>query len=435
MKFFKLLKKELVELLSVQTLVGLVVALVMFMVLGNVMGGIGEKVEKSNSSVVVCDLDNSATSKEALSWLEAGGFKIDLIEGESDTALLQKASELDHDVFLKIPSGFEAELASEKPQSLEVISALKSFSMFSNMDSSASSAADAIGKALTAKLLAEKVPNIDAEYLQNPVVVTENTFVGEKSATISSDMLISIALQQSIFIPIIVFLLITFASQLNISAIANEKTDKTLETLLSTPVSRLSVLGAKMTASAVFSLLMAAVFMIGFSTYMGGVTGMATGGADIPSASNSVLASLGLQLSLMQYILLGVQLFFTICISLVISLLLGALAKDLKSAQGLLTPLMFMVMIPYFITMFLDVNSLPMIAKVIVYAIPFTHTFTATANLLFHNDMLFIIGVLYQAIFLAGILYVAVRVFSSDKIFTMTLSLNKKKGKKKEIAE
>lgn len=434
MKFFKLLKKEIMELLTFQTLIGLVVALVMFIVLGNVMGDIGEKANRSNSSVVVCDLDKSDISAEAVGWLAESDFAVTVIEGANDVELLQKANENDHISFLKIPAGFEAALQSGKPQSLEVVSSLKSFSMFSNMDSSANNAAEKIGERLSQKLLTQKVPDIDTEYLNNPIRITQNTFVGERSAEISSDALISIAMQQSIFIPVIVFLLITFASQLNISAIANEKGDKTLETLLSTPVSRLSVLGAKMTASAVFSLLMALVFMIGFSSYMGGITGMASGG-DLSgaSATNAVLASLGLQLSPLQYLSLGIQLFLTICISLVFSLLLGALAKDLKSAQGLLTPLMFMVMIPYFITMFLDINTLPMIIRIIVYAIPFAHTFTATSNLLFGNDLLFWVGALYQLLFLAGILYLAVRIFSSDKIFTMTLSMGKKK--KKAIAE
>lgn len=430
MKFFKLLKKELRELLTVQTIIGLVVGVAMLMLLGNVMGGIGEKMEKTGSSVVIADLDKSAMSTESIKWLEEDGFTIVFTSETDPKKQLELAAASDHVALLVIPKGFGDGLAAGKPQQLEVVSSLTSFSIFNNMDESAAKAAETIRIALSQKLLNQKVPGIDIEYLNNPVTVAETTMVKDKSASVNSTLLASLAMQQSIFIPIIVFLLITFATQLNISAIANEKGDKTLETLLSTPVSRLSVLGAKMTASAAFSLLMAGVFMFGFSTYMGGMMNTASGGAvDSINTSGGVLQALGLQLSAPQYFCLGLQLFLTVCIALVISLILGALAKDLKSAQGMVTPLMFMTLIPYFITMFMDVNSLPVVLSVIVYLIPFTHTFTASANLLFGNNLLFWIGVIYQLVFLAGILFVAVRIFSSDKIFTSTISFGKKRKK------
>ena len=64
-----------------------------------------------------------------------------------------------------------------------------------------------------------------------------------------------------------------FASQMIISAISTEKIDKTLETLLSAPVSRIAVLSSKMLAATIISALYAAIYMLGFSNMMSGMGG------------------------------------------------------------------------------------------------------------------------------------------------------------------
>lgn len=430
MKFWKLFKKELKDLMTIQTLLSLILGVGIFLLLGNVMSDVGEDMQGKMGSAVICDQDQSQLSKQTIAILEQEGLKIVQIQGSTPAELIQKAYETDeHTSVAVIPKGFEKGIQSGKIQEIQIISELKSFSMLGGSDSSAANAADMMKEIISTSIMKQTNPNADTEYLKNPIQTADVTVVAGKSEKINSNMLMNFAMQQSIFIPIIVFILITFATQLNAAAIANEKNDKTLETLLSAPVSRLAVLGSKMCASGVFSLIMAGVYMFGFSSYMGGLTGGLGASEEMMDSSgiNAALSNLGLKLSVAQYALIGVQLFLTILIALTISMILGALAKDLKSAQSLTVPLMFLTMIPYFITMFLDVNSLPFIGKLLIYLIPFTHTFTASPNLLFANYTTFFIGMAYQIIVLAIVLFIAVRVFSSDKIFTMTLEFGKKK--------
>lgn len=217
------------------------------------------------------------------------------------------------------------------------------------------------------------------------------------------------------------------------STIASEKGDKTLETLLATPISRLSVLIAKMSAAGVVSLLMAISNIIGLSYYINNISIYVPGNiSNTPSiGASEYLKQLGMNLTYTDYILLGIQLFLTILIALSISIILGALSRDTKSAQTNIAPLMFLALIPYILTMFIDINNLPNIIKILVYAIPFSHTFTASSNLIFNNYQLFFIGAIYQIIILAILLFIAVKIFSSDIIFT--LSLNIKKEKKSQL--
>ncbi len=437
MKFFKLFKKELKELITFQAIGGLLVGALMFVLLGSVMGNIGEEMSKNAGSVVIVDNDKSAITSQSIEALKASGFEVTIIEGDNNVELSKKASELGHNSLLVFPKGFQEGIENKKPQELTIISELTSFSIMGNMSQTAQTAAEVVKESLTTMLIKADLANVDVEYVKNPVVNIDVTVVKDKSEIINSNALQGFAMQQSMFIPIIVFILIMFATQLNASAIANEKGDKTLETLLSAPVSRLAVLGSKMCASAVFSLLMAGVYMVGFSSYMNGMMGGMTGGdMDMATAPiTAALKNLGLQLGTPQFALIGIQLFLTISIALTISMILGALAKDLKSAQSLLMPLMFVTMIPYFITMFMDVSSLPMVARILVYAIPFTHTFTATSALLFGNNLLFFGGMAYQIIILVVVLYLAVKVFSTDKIFTMTLEFKKKRKTKKNLPQ
>jgi ABC-2 type transport system permease protein len=266
--------------------------------------------------------------------------------------------------------------------------------------------------------------------LEAPIKVEEKTIVNGRSEDIAATVIIAATQMSNMFLPIMVFVLVIYSSQMILNAVANEKIDKTLETLLSAPVSRLSVLTAKMLAAGVVAGLNAVVYMFGMSKMTESVSKMA---GDVDGL-DKILENLGLTLSAGDYVLVGLQMFMTILITLSISLVLGVLAKDIKSTQSYIMPIMIMAMIPYMLSMFVDISTMSPALKYAVYAIPFTHTFMATQNVMFGNFTLFWAGLAYQAVLLIICMTFAVKVFTSDKIFTMTLSFGKKK-RKGEAAE
>ena len=237
---------------------------------------------------------------------------------------------------------------------------------------------------------------------------------------------------QNMIIPIIIFILVIYTSQMIVSAISTEKIDKTLETLLSAPVSRVSVLGSKMLAAAIVALINAAVYMLGFSKFVSGATSsISSETLDNAMSISNAMEQLGLKLTTGDYVLIGIQMFLTIMISLSVSIILGAMVNDAKSAQTIIMPIMMCAMIPYMISMLTDINTLNPTIKTLVYAIPFTHTFTAMNNLMFGNDKLFIIGIIYQALLFVICMFFAIRLFNSDKIFTASLNFGQKSKFKK----
>ena len=434
MKFINLLKKELSELVNAQMILGLVVSLTLFWLMGNVMQSVtNELVEDSkNTNVYVCDMDDSELTHELLSKLESDGAKVNRVTVNNDdyaAALKDK----DYKSFVVLPKGFADTVKEGKKPEIISVTKVKSASTFSGLTGGTESAVALINSFVSNELAQQQgVSDDELSIIESPMSVTDHTVVADKSAKISSSAIIGKITSQNILLPIIIMVLIMMTSQSLIASISNEKIDKTLETLLSAPVSRGSVITAKMLAAAIVALVNAGVMMFGFSFYSKSMTGAMTSELDTTGIMNASLSTdeafrqLGLNLGFTDYLLVGIQLFVTIMICLAISIILGALVNDSKSSQTMLLPIMMMVMIPWFVSMFTDVNALPTIPKLIIYAIPFTHTFTAIPNLMFGNMTEFWIGFVYQIAVFAIVMFFALRLFKSDKILTMSLNLGQK---------
>ena len=450
MKFINLLKKELSELINKQMIFSLIFTVAIFFIMGNVMeSATSEIVEEAKSNKLsICNMDDSAVTEEMIESFKESGSKVDLVtvEGDNYASAFKKQKKLKG--FVVIPKGFgEAVEKGEKPEVYSV-SKVQGAAAFSNMTSGPENTLSSVTLFVSQKLADQKgVSKEQLLTIEDPLTVTEHTVVADKSAQVSMGSIVTKLMMQNMVLPIIIVLLIMMTSQSLISSISNEKIDKTLETLLSTPVSRGSVITAKMLAAAIVALLNAGVMMAGFTSYTAGMMGSmasdiattipqdaaesAKGALSGIMSSGDALKQLGLQLGAADYLLIGIQLFVTIMICLALSIILGALVNDSKSAQTMLLPIVMMVMIPWMITMFTDVSSLPTVAKYVIYAIPFTHTFTAMPNLMFGNNTEFWLGLGYQIIVFAVVMFFALKLFKSDKILTISLNLGQKSKFKK----
>ncbi len=436
MKFFNLLKKELAELITAQTIIGLIVTMTLFMFLGNVMNKTMEEAVKKEYSISLIDRDNTELTKNLIDSLKSANAEIAEydIDGDNYSEILKTTEK---EAVIIIPEGFTEKIENGEAPEIISIAGMDSAAMMSNLTNNNSGAVSLIKNCLS-MMLADKagLDAEDIELINSPLNVSEHTVVSDKSANASADSIMNSLMSQNMILPIIVFVLIMMTSQMLMSAISNEKIDKTLETLLSAPVSRTSILGAKMLAAAIVALLNAAFYTIGFSSFMSGTAGTVTeeltGSISGQYISvDEALNQLGLSLGAGDYILVGLQLFLTIMICLSISLMLGALVNDTKQAQTMVMPLMFMAMIPYIISMFSDINTLPVVIRILVYAIPFTHTFSAMSNLMFGHMGIFFSGLVYQAIAFIVCMFFALKLFKSDKILTASLNLGQKSRFKK----
>ncbi len=443
MKFMSLFKKELREMITPQTIAILVMIYVGLMMLGNVMEQQINRIVEESSEIVLCDQDNTEFTQAVISAMKnptpdiTNDVKMVTLESDDYAKELDR---LDEKNIVVLPKGFTEQVEQGKTAEYIYVGKMTSLSTLGNVSAGSETAKQLIQTSVVSslygkKLVQGKLTQDEIKQLNQPVDLKEITVVKDNTAEVSSQQVVQTKTMENMFLPIIVFLLIMYSSQMVLNAVSTEKIDKTLETLLSAPVSRLSVLSSKMLAAGVVAAMYAVVMMFG----MNGLMSKMQQGGDTSSVQDAV-KQLGLTISGVQYVMVGVQMFISILIALSISLVLGVLAKDAKSGQSLLLPIQLLSMVPYMLSMFMDIKTLSPVIRYVVYAIPFTHTFMANENLMFGNYTLYWGGLIYQLVLLAVCMTFAIKVFTSDKIFTMTLGGKKKSsgglfGKKTEVHE
>lgn len=454
MKFGNLLKKELSELITKQAIISMIFVLVLFVFMGQIMGHSMEE-GFDTSTLNICIKDDSAFTQNVIDRIKADETtELNIVDIQSDN-YYDELERLDLKYVVIIPEGYGDTIVNEK-KSGQLIFASKVSLGFSAAMSSISSS-DAVSTIVdhSADEAMESIYGLTAEdvaLITSPANTVEFSAANGKSVEVSAAAVSSIVMMESMIAPFAIFFLLLLASQMIMTAISTEKIDKTLETLLSTPVSRMTVLTAKMVAAIISALLNAVFMIVGFGIYMVSIMGGAMSGATNGSANISDIAGmtnvpdtgaltevlstadaisqLGFSLSGMDILLFGLQLFLTLAIGLSISLILGAAATDVKSVQTLVMPIMIAVMIPFFVTMFMDFGGMPVAAKVIMFLIPFTHSYIALTNLLSGDMIMYWGGLAYQIVFFAVCMFLAVRMFTSDKLFTMSFSSENKTNKK-----
>jgi ABC-2 type transport system permease protein len=150
--------------------------------------------------------------------------------------------------------------------------------------------------------------------------------------------------------------------------------------------------------------------------------------ANASSALRPILSQLGLIFTSGDYLLLGISLFAGILAALSMAFILGSFAQDTKSAQGVIAPIMVMLLIPYLLTLYLDLAAFSPVLRAVLYAIPFTHTFLAAQNILLGRYTEVLLGDAYLGVIVVVSIFAAAKIFSSDKILTMRLPFGKKKA-------
>ena len=406
-------------MLTWHTLVPILLIMVIYSFLGRTINQ-EQKKQAAPQPITVVDLDRSQTSQMLAGILTKVNFKVTTVtEGVVDDIVREVASEKGTAV-LVIPQGFEAGIQAERPQKVKTYTIMRNFSMMGiegtfKLDAALSAMNEYIGD----MYIRAGAPGLDPAIVKHAISAQSFVTVGTTSAEANPQEIVGVVMQQTMVIPIVLFLVIIMAAQMIAASIAGEKENKTLETLLSTPVARGALVTAKMMASGIVALVSAAAYMVGMKSYMGSLIGSSSGTS---GTTAQAIQKLGLVLNVRGYVLLGLSVFAGIMVALSIALILGAFAEDLKSVQIIIMPLMMVVMLPYLITMFIDINTTSPVLKWLIYAIPFSHPFLAAQFIFAHNFTMVIAGIVYQFALFFVLATVAARIFSTDRILTMKLN-------------
>ncbi len=405
-----IIRKEIKELLTPATILPIVIITLIFGSIGGTIGGIEEEIQEK-PVIGVINEQNTTYSTLATSILHQharvvfNGTSIDEREAGITTVQKQNGAAL-----LIIPSNFTSNINQNKQAVIEVEWIVEGTGIMDTIPSSSvEGLISFIRNQISQQLITHSNQSANASLMLNPLVKEETTNLkGRTYENISPGEITGLLSTQSSTTPIVIMMIIIIAGGMVISSMALEKENKTLETLLTLPVPRVSIVTGKIIASAVVGLLLAVVYMFGIGYYMQSFQ------FDMPSTGSTF----SLALSTSDLILVGISLFVTLVAGLSLCMLLGTMAKNYKSAQSLTAPVTMMAIFPMLLTMFTDFETLPLALKALVFAIPFSHPMMASKALLFDNYTLVFAGIAYVAVFAVVIIAVVIWVFTTDRLIT-----------------
>jgi ABC-2 type transport system permease protein len=400
-----IVKKEFKELFVLSTILPIVVIAIVYGSAGNMIGNVQESI-KEKPVIGIVDMDDGNFSGIAMSVLTENAKVV--YNGSDAEEGLQEVRKENGVALLAIPENFSQNIYANHPGEIEIYWIMKGAGM---MDSISSGAVEGLIQAVNqeiSKTLIQQGSSSDPALVLAPTKRVDTTFFKDKEIEgLSPSTLSNMLMSQSIVIPIIVMMLIIMAGASVISSMGLEKENKTLETLLTLPVRRSHIVIGKMVGSALVGLIMAAIYMLGFSRYMTSF-----------QSSDMNLADFGLALGMPDYLLVGISLFVALLAGLSLCIVLGTFAKNYRSAQALVFPITALALIPTFTIMLKDFDTIPAVLKVLVFAIPFSHPMMAMRALMLDNYWLVIGGIAYTAVFTVVMVGVAVRIFNSDRLLT-----------------
>ena len=421
--FGNILVKELKELIrDPKILLGMIIVpLIMFPVLGAVMNFSMQSAQEQaqKATILVMNNDRGSYSQVFIATLNSSmRVFISNYTDPQDVVNQDELSKYNTTQLIEIPPDFSANMTQHMNGNENITALVKIYSVFSSAG---------VFEGIGSSMIDVFIGGFNRQLAPNIVYEEKSSIIkGQIKEGVDPGQLSALMISQAIAMPITIMILLTYSMQIAATSVAMEKEEKTLETLLTLPVDRFSILMGKLSGSIVVAGVAAIAYMIGFNYYMGSFTSTFQAGTSLD------LVSLGLVPSLFGYLLLGISLFVALLSALAMAVILSAFAEDVRSAQSLVSYIYPFLFIPSFILMYVDINALPLAVKVALYAIPYSHPIIASRAVTMGDYWTAVWGIVYVSIFTLVIMYVASRLFATEKVLTAKLKFRglRKRGKK-----
>jgi ABC-2 type transport system permease protein len=386
--------------------------LILYPIMGFIVSGaMSTAVERAKTgSIQVVDRDLSNVSASLINYLQLSGLTVELVDepdlNSSDPNLL---------AILVIPDDFGERILNEEPANLTLISILNGINIGEQGITQTVTGIIEGFKEYIKAYIAEK-HGINPNIIVDPFVMDTHIYVRSWGREFSmSD--IGIIMMQIMFWPWLIFSLVVSVIQLSAIFLGEEKEQKTLEILLTLPVSRTTILFSKVMGSGVLAILATLSYSIGFIVYI--------------NVFSEFMSGYGLRLEMsvdpLSLVLMGGIFFLTLLFSSALGLTLSVLAQDTKSAESLAGVAIFPLMLIAFMNMFVDISTLPQYLQVIVYLIPYTYLMEGFKYLYIGNYYLFLIGIIVNLVGATLMLALVSKIFTTERILTMRIKIRRRK--------
>lgn len=421
--FWVLARKEIMNLVRDKKLLfGLIVVpLIIYPALGKMMQ-FGFESATKETQVAIVNFDNGNYGELLIKALNATpNVTVTVISAGSVEEALKKAVEAEHNVLVVIPSNFSEGIESNEVATVQIYGVFKGLS--SGMAESVSEGRiNAVINVLSEEIARLKVARLGVSNpgaVLHPIRAESKSYFMGRVVDVPPTVVSQVLSSQSVSLPLIVFLMVTITAQMSAGAVAAEKENKTLETLLTLPVKRTTIVASKISGTAVMGLVAALAYMIGLRSYLG----------TFQVDTGISLEELGLGLTPEGMALFALIVFLTIIFALSLAMLLAVYAEDVQSANTVVSSVILPLAFPAFMLMFVDLTQVPTVARYALLALPFTHPIVAYRYALTGDYSSMLFSVAYLSVIALVTLYMTARIFSSEKVLTAKISWGKKRKK------
>jgi ABC-2 type transport system permease protein len=419
-KLIALIVKEVKELIrDPKILIGVVLMpLILFPILGSAIQVSQKSVERAilQASFSIYKEDDGIVTDSLVDYLYRNNTVLPIYANTLEEALIL-FQESESNALLHIPEGYSNNVSNGKKGVLKVYANLRKLTLAETQSTNILDhflntyhyyfSIERIGSLIT-----RAGENWNPTAVRNPISIDYASILKGTVLNVAPSDIMNIVMSQSVMLPVMIMMMIIFAIQMAATSIALEKEQKTLETLMTLPVSRLTILTGKLSGSIIIAIAGAISYMIGFSFYMQSAFSF------VPEAVNTNIGDINIGLTPIGFFLIGINIFITLVSALAMALSLATFTDNVRSAQSLTGFLIIPVMIPSIILMFTDIEMLPFGIQWLLLLIPYTHSIIASKAAFLGNYLLVIRSIAFITLFTVVMLYIAAQIFSTERIIT-----------------
>jgi ABC-2 type transport system permease protein len=422
LKLLELIRKEMRELLREPSiLLGVVLApLIILPLLGVAISTAGQDIagQAEPAQILLIDLDRGPYSEPFKKALTSAGLN-PIYEASDHEDVFHLMEKHNLRAALVLGRDFSQNLLQRTTARVNLYASLPSLSTaelqrLSTLQSRLRSAVETMGESLASEL------GLQIAYYKAPVSVSETRLLFRNSIVSSEELggLIQLYLTISFAVPILLLILLSTSGTVAATSVGLEKEAKTLEILLTMPISRITILLSKLLGSLIIAVLGAISMVIGLSIYLPSVI-PTTGGASIVSITISPLS----------LAFLAVILFISMLAGFSIGILAGVLAGDVRGGQQLASLIqMPLLLLPFLVLFISDLDTLPQHVSTALLLNPFTHMLLAVRAVILEDYYASSFHIGFLALFVLLMLLLAAWLFQGERLLTMRIRLGRRRS-------
>jgi ABC-2 type transport system permease protein len=351
-----------------------------------VSGGMRESISgiAIPSNVLVSDLDDTQLTRYVINNLNITGLVAKLeVVNISDMELLKDiAVSKGYEVIIIITPGFTNTVLNNLRPNLTIVDVVKSISFIPSLKSSIFSSVmnDLVGD----YILKTHGVNLTLDLVKQPVNTVSLTYISTINQTVvgGSGIFVQVSMT-SILMPIMFMIITITVLQMAATSTAIENEEKTLEVLLTLPISRFKILLGKLLGSFAVALLGSLASIVGFIIYI--LMFSTVFQSMIPSTEGFNITPIFNLINLKSVVYLIVSLILSSFAMAALGVTVGVLSSDVRIASTISSPIVMLVVLPGYYVMFADVGRLGSTLKYLLYMIPFTQPMIMAKELMFSS--------------------------------------------------